>query len=142
MRAAVVQAAPALFDTPRSLQKFAELVVFPEAFVGGYPKGHDFGVRIPDGRDEFRLYFESAIEIPGPRAERIGAVARCRTGSTSSITSARSRLTVASSNWPLAPYAWLAVKVKREEPDPPCRGETRNDPDSQDAQFIGSRFDP
>jgi nitrilase len=51
VRAAVVQAAPALFDTPRTLQKVAdlaadagrrraELVVFPEAFVGGYPKGH------------------------------------------------------------------------------------------------------
>ena len=88
---AVVQAAPVLFDTPRSLQKLAdfaadaakqgaELIVFPEAFVGGYPKGHDFGVslgvRSPDGRDEFRRYFESAVEIPGPATEMIGAVAR------------------------------------------------------------------
>ena len=71
VRVAVVQAAPVLFDTPRSLQKLAdlaadaarkgaELVVFPEAFVGGYPKGHDFGVslgiRTPEGRDEFRRY--------------------------------------------------------------------------------------
>ena len=57
LRAAVVQAAPVLFDMPRSLDKLAdltadaarqraELVVFPEAFVGGYPKGHDFGVSI------------------------------------------------------------------------------------------------
>jgi nitrilase len=49
VRAAVVQAAPVQFDTPRTLQKLAdltadaarrkaELVVFPEAFVGGYPK--------------------------------------------------------------------------------------------------------
>ena len=54
-RVAVVQAAPALFDTPRSLQRLAdltadaarrkaELVVFPEALVGGYPKGHDLPV--------------------------------------------------------------------------------------------------
>jgi nitrilase len=91
VRVAVVQAAPALFDTPRSLQKLAdlaadaankgaELVVFPEAFVGGYPKGHDFGVtlgiRSPEGRDEFRRYFESAVEVPGPATELIGAVAR------------------------------------------------------------------
>src|SRR3954447_4418341 len=91
VRVAVVQAAPVLFDTAKSLQKLAdlaadaakteaELVVFPEAFVGGYPKGHDFGVTIgsrsPDGRDEFRRYFGSAVEIPGPGAERIGAVAR------------------------------------------------------------------
>ena len=57
VRVAVVQAAPVLFDTPRSLQKLAdltadaarqgaELVVFPEAFVAGYPKGHDFGVSV------------------------------------------------------------------------------------------------
>lgn len=91
VRVAVVQAAPVLFDTARSLQKLAdlaadaarkgaELVVFPEAFVGGYPKGHDFGVslgvRTPEGRDEFRRYFESAIDIPGSGAEFIGGVAR------------------------------------------------------------------
>jgi nitrilase len=88
---AVVQAAPVLFDTPRTIQKLAdlaadaarrgaELVVFPEAFVGGYPKGHDFGVslgiRSPDGRDEFRRYFESAVEIPGPATDMIGSAAR------------------------------------------------------------------
>src|SRR5881227_3321348 len=91
VRAAVVQAAPVLFDTPESLQKLAdfvadaarrgaELVVFPEAFIGGYPKGHDFGVRVgsrtPEGRDEFRRLFESAIDVPGPATEQIGAVAR------------------------------------------------------------------
>jgi nitrilase len=91
VRAAVVQAPPALFDTPRSLQKLAdltadaarrkaELVVFPEAFVGGYPKGHDFGVsvgvRTPEGRDEFRRLFEGAVEVPGPATEFIGSVAR------------------------------------------------------------------
>lgn len=91
VKVAVVQAAPVLFDTPRSLQKFAdlsadaaregaELVVFPEAFVGGYPKGHGFGVslgiRSPDGRDEFRRYFEGAVEIPGPATEMIGTIAR------------------------------------------------------------------
>ena len=57
VRAAVVQAAPVLFDTAKSLQKLveltanavkqgAELVVFPEAFIGGYPKGNDFGVTV------------------------------------------------------------------------------------------------
>ena len=91
VRVAVVQAAPVLFDTPKSIQKLAdlaadaawtgaELAVFPEAFVGGYPKGHDFGVflgvRTPEGRDEFRRYFESAVEIPGPATEMIGSVAR------------------------------------------------------------------
>jgi nitrilase len=91
VRAAVVQAAPVLFDTARSLQKLAdltadaarqraELVVFPEAFVGGYPKGHDFGVSVgvptPEGRDAFRRLFESAVAVPGPATEFLGAAAR------------------------------------------------------------------
>src|SRR5271165_5651834 len=91
VRAAVVQAAPVLFDTRRSLEKLAELsseaagqgaelVVFPEAFIGGYPKGHDFGVtlgiRSPEGREDFRRYFESAIEVPGTATELIGKFAQ------------------------------------------------------------------
>src|ERR1019366_8315434 len=91
VRVAVVQAAPVMFDTSKSLQKLAdlsanaakqgaELVVFPEAFMGGYPKGHDFGVtlgiRSPDGREEFRRLLESAIEVPGPSTELIGSVAK------------------------------------------------------------------
>src|SRR4051812_34104265 len=91
VRVAVVQAAPVLFDARRSLQKLADLtadaaregaalVVFPEAFVSGYPKGHDFGVsvgmRSPEGRDEFRRLFESAIDVPGEATGAIGKVAR------------------------------------------------------------------
>jgi nitrilase len=89
-KAAVVQAAPVLFDTPRTIDKLmvltreaalqgAELVVFPEAFVGGYPKGLDFGARLGSrseaGREEFRRYFESAIPIPGPECDLIGEAA-------------------------------------------------------------------
>jgi nitrilase len=88
---AVVQAAPAMFDTQRTLHKLADraaeaarsgakLVVFPEAFVSGYPKGHDFGVsvglRTAEGRDEFRRLYESAIEVPGDATTFIGNVAR------------------------------------------------------------------
>ena len=54
-RAAVAQAASVIFDREATLEKVAtltekaaagdaRLTVFPEAFVGGYPKGHDFGV--------------------------------------------------------------------------------------------------
>lgn len=91
VKAAVVQAAPVLFDTPKTVEKLgaltreaagrgANLVVFPEAFVGGYPKGLDFGARLgsrtPEGREDFRRYFESAIAVPGPEALRIGEIAR------------------------------------------------------------------
>jgi nitrilase len=89
-KAAVVQAAPILFDTSRTLEKLADLthdasaqgadlVVFPEAFVGGYPKGMDFDARLGQrseaGRDDFLRYFDSAIEIRG-EGELIGEAAR------------------------------------------------------------------
>jgi nitrilase len=90
-RAAVVQAGSIPLDTPATLQKLrrlaaeaaeggAELVVFPEAFVGGYPKGQEFGVtigrRTDQGRDQFRDYWNCAIELPGPEAELLAATAR------------------------------------------------------------------
>lgn len=89
-RVAVVQAGSVLFDTGRTLDRLADLtadaagrgaklVVFPEAFVGGYPKGLGFGARMgsrsPEGRDEFRRYFEAAVAVPGPATDAIGKAA-------------------------------------------------------------------
>ncbi len=89
-RVAVVQAGTVLFDTPATLAKLrrlageaaaqgATLAVFPEAFVGGYPKGVDFGARVgsrtPEGRDWFRRYFDSAIAVPGQECDEISAIA-------------------------------------------------------------------
>lgn len=86
----VIQGGSVLFDTPRTLEKLARLAaearaanaqvaVFPEAFVGGYPKGKQFGIslgrRTDEGRDEFRRYFESAIPIPGPEIDFLVNVA-------------------------------------------------------------------
>src|SRR5437763_7176600 len=91
VRVAVVQAAPVVFDVPGTLAKLADLAadaarrgarlaVFPEAFVSAYPKGLGFGARLgmrsPEGRDEFRRYFDSAVPVPGPATEAIGEAAR------------------------------------------------------------------
>ena len=90
LKAAVVQAGSYLFDTPRTLDVFeskareaasagATLVVFPEAFIGGYPKGHHFGApvgsRTPEGRDWFQRYAQSAIDVPGIETARMAALA-------------------------------------------------------------------
>ncbi len=89
-RVAVVQAGSTLFDTPATLARMealceeaargdVELAVFPEAYVGGYPKGLDFGARVgsrsPAGRDDFLRYWRSAIEVPGPECAAIGSFA-------------------------------------------------------------------
>ncbi|GAA2998484.1 nitrilase [Actinokineospora diospyrosa] len=88
MRVAVVQAAASLFEVGGGLGLFevllrrardagAELVVFPEAFLGGYPKGASFGAtvgeRTSEGRALFARYRRSAIEIPGESFDRVRA---------------------------------------------------------------------
>ena len=91
VRSAVIQDCPVVFhrvetiDKVRALvmqasQQGAQLVVMPEAFVSAYPVGLDFGARVglrhPKGRDDFRRYFESALEVPGPDCDRIGKISR------------------------------------------------------------------
>lgn len=48
----------------------ARLVVFPEALIGGYPKGASFGapigMRKPEGRAAFARYHAAAIDLDGP----------------------------------------------------------------------------
>jgi nitrilase len=90
VRAAVVQAGAAPFDTEACVDKAvgliteasglgAKVIVFPEAFIPGYPKGVNYGLvvgaRDPAGREEFRLYLEAAIEVPGPQTQRLGEAA-------------------------------------------------------------------
>ena len=57
----------------------AGLVVFPEAFIGGYPWGLAFGTAVggrkPAGRRTFGRYHDAAIRVPGPETERMGRAA-------------------------------------------------------------------
>lgn len=85
-RAAAVQATPVVGDTKATVDKVVDLIgrlanqdvnvaVFPEAFVGGYPKGANFGVtigsRTAEGRSEFAFYHSQAINVPGPETALI-----------------------------------------------------------------------
>ncbi|QCO19603.1 carbon-nitrogen hydrolase family protein (plasmid) [Azospirillum brasilense] len=88
VKVAAVQAATVPFDaaaaTARTVDLIAEaastgasLAVFPEAFIGGYPKGLDFGCsigrRTPEGRADFARYVRGAITVPGPETETLSA---------------------------------------------------------------------
>lgn len=89
--AAVVQAAPILFDRAATLAKTcdlirqaaatgAELVLFPEAFIPAYPRGFHFGMvvgsRNEAGRQLWQRYWENAVAVPGDTTEALGRAAR------------------------------------------------------------------
>src|SRR6266704_4998376 len=90
VRVAVVQAGSLPFQSEACVDKAvrlieeaaaagAKVIVFPEAFITGYPKGLNYGLvvgaRDPAGREEFRLYLDAAIDVPGPLTRRLGKAA-------------------------------------------------------------------
>jgi nitrilase len=90
LRAAVVQTGSAMFDVERTLAKVernvveaskqdSQLIVFPEAFLSAYPKGLHFGApvgeRTPEGREQYRRYFDSAVEVPSVSTDRLTQIA-------------------------------------------------------------------
>lgn len=81
VRAAVVQAASVAFDRERTLAKAgdfaadaarrgAKVVVFPEAFVPGYPWGELRTAEVGE------VYWASAVEVPGPAVATLADIAR------------------------------------------------------------------
>lgn len=90
VRVAAVQASAVPFDSDacvdkavrligEAAQRGAKVIVFPEAFIGGYPKGLSYGLvvgaRDPAGREEFRLYLDSAIDVPGRHTQQLAEAA-------------------------------------------------------------------
>ena len=88
---AVVQAAPVFFDKGKTIKKIEErvseaaskkarLILFPEVFIPGYPRGLSFGTvvggRSDEGRNLFLTYWQNAIEIPGTEIEALGKMAK------------------------------------------------------------------
>lgn len=57
----------------------AKLAVFPEALIGGYPKGASFGapigMRKPEGRAAFARYHAAAIDLDGPEVALLAEAA-------------------------------------------------------------------
>lgn len=91
LKAAVVQAAPILFDRDATIEKIcrlteeaaaagAQLILFPEAIIPAYPRGLTFGTvvgsRSTQGRQTWQIYWENAVDVPGPATEQLGSAAR------------------------------------------------------------------
>ena len=90
-RIAVVQGSPVMFDKDQCVDKAltllrecaangAELVVFPELFIPGYPYGMTFGFTVgsrkADGRLDWKDYYDNSITAAGPEMQRIIEAAR------------------------------------------------------------------
>ncbi|MEA2251894.1 MAG: nitrilase [Solirubrobacteraceae bacterium] len=84
--AAAVQAAPVYLDTDQTVQKTiglieeaarkdAQLIVFPESFIPGYPYFAWLGTPMWS-HGLFKRWFAASIEVPGPETEALGAAAR------------------------------------------------------------------
>jgi len=87
----VVQASPSLFKRDQTLEiverwirkasdEKCQLVLFPEAFIPGYPRGLSFGStvgkRTEEGKKQWQDYWENSIEVPGKYTEQLGDLAR------------------------------------------------------------------
>jgi nitrilase len=91
IKVAVAQVGSVVFNMAATLRRVeqwcaaaaergVDLVVFPEALLGGYPKGLDFGAtvgnRSDEGRTMFLRYFNGAITCPGAETEALAEMAR------------------------------------------------------------------
>ena len=98
-RIALVQAEPAMFDKTASLEKalayieeavsnHAELIVFPELFIPGYPVGMSFGFsmgkRTEKGREDWAKYYNASMVAGGSEFDLLADAAK-RTGTYISI---------------------------------------------------------
>lgn len=87
----VVQATPAFFNAERCVElvidwiekaaaQGCQLLLFPESFVPGYPRGLHFdavvGRRTERGRDLWLEYWRNSLEADSPHTARIGEAAR------------------------------------------------------------------
>lgn len=91
VKVAVVQAAPVLFDREATVKKAchliaevaaqgSNLILFPEAFIPGYPRGLSFGnvvgSRTSAGRKTWERYWSNAVEVPSSVTEVLAAAAK------------------------------------------------------------------
>lgn len=58
----------------------ADIVVMPEAILGGYPKGERFGTqlgfRLESGREIYQKYYDAAIDLSGPEVKTLSEMSK------------------------------------------------------------------
>ena len=90
VKVSVVQDSPVFFNKEESLQKLetlvrtctsegSQLVVFPESFIPGYPRGFSFGAtvgrRTEEGRELYDNYYQNSIDLDSQDKTRLEELA-------------------------------------------------------------------
>ena len=90
VKVGVIQDSPVFFDLQGTLDKLehlvlkyaqqgCELLVFPESFIPGYPRGFDFGARIgsrsAEGKDLYAIYHANSLSIESAEMRRLISIA-------------------------------------------------------------------
>ncbi|MFO7828595.1 MAG: carbon-nitrogen hydrolase family protein [Bacteroidales bacterium] len=91
IKVAVIQASPVLFDKEKTIQKTeayiieaiknkAGLLLFPEAYIGDYPRGLNFGTKVgyrtDEGKELWYRYYNNAIDVPGKETRQFAEWAK------------------------------------------------------------------
>ncbi|TFG76216.1 MAG: carbon-nitrogen hydrolase family protein [Flavobacteriales bacterium] len=91
VKVCLVQDSPVFFDKEKTIEKLerltkkyaaqgCELIVFPESFIPGYPRGFTFGAKIGSrtdaGRSLYAAYRRNSIDLEGQELKRLEKLAR------------------------------------------------------------------
>lgn len=91
VKVCLVQDSPEFFDMEKTMDKMeniiskhaehgCKLIVFPESFIPGYPRGFTFGAvvgnRSEEGRELYTHYYKNSIDLEGSEMERLVQMSR------------------------------------------------------------------
>jgi nitrilase len=86
VKVGLIQDSPVFFNLEETVRKVerltekyaaegCELIVFPESFIPGYPRGFDFGAvigsRTREGRELYATYHENSLDLKGKHLKRL-----------------------------------------------------------------------
>jgi nitrilase len=91
IKVAAIQSAPVFFNIEKTLiksekliaeaaQQGARLVVFPESYISGYPRGFTFeaviGSRSDTGRELYQKYWENSLLLPSKESDKLAKMSK------------------------------------------------------------------
>lgn len=91
VQVSVVQDSPVFFNKQKTIDKInkitveeasngSRLIVFPESFLPGYPRGFTFGTKVgsrsQEGRDLYNIYYENSIDIQSSDIQHLNEISK------------------------------------------------------------------